>query len=147
MSNIAKPLVEGIGREPLTLEGLRGSKVYARDLEPGCVIEVPKNAQVAQGMLRVSHLRGKAPYMLYSVNESGAFVHLNLLRLEWATLGTDLLSNVNRQHPKASIELLRRIKDRWQCPKQYDGFFKILAPSVSEYLGNDPFEGGASHAA
>ena len=110
------------------------------------MIEVPKNAQVAQGLLRTSHMQGKAPYMLYSVEETGAFIHLNLLRLEWASLGTTLLMQVNQQHPEASLELLKRIKDRWQCPKRYDGFFKVLAPSVDEYLGVDSFE-GVSHAA
>jgi hypothetical protein len=148
-SRITNLLPENKREKCPTLSAILGNKVYSKELQPGCVIEIPEGAQLSSFGSRSAFTTGAQPAYYYAREDrsDSAYVQIFTLPIEWAGVVPVAAMHINRESPEWGDKLLSRLRWRWQMPKQYDGHIKVLAPSLSEYLGIDPFGEGSSHAA
>ena len=150
MQSISISPVKDKGEEYESLMARFGKKSHVNDLPLGCVIEVPRGAQVSSQGTAAKFARDSEPAYLYAVIDkpSSAFYGLLLLPIPWAKVLPDAIGHIEATDEGWGYALLERCRYQWQISKNYARHVQMLAPSLSEYLGNPcPFEEGSSHAA
>lgn len=150
MSSISIHSLEKKGGEYESLSARIGKKTHVSELLVGCVIQVPRGAQVSSCGASAKFARDAEPAYLYAVQDesSSAFYRLLLLPIPWAKVLPDAIGHVEATDEGWGYALLERCRYQWQMPRNYARHVQMLAPSLSEYLGNPcPFEEGSSHAA
>ena len=136
--------------ECLTLDALRGNRVYVKDLNPGDLIEVPKNAEVARGLgPKVRYGKHQRVFYGYTTNESSEFLRICLLDPRWAEGVERLAIDISIESGRdAACDFISMVGEKWQLAKKYDGYFKVITPACDRMGNATPFElREVSHAA
>jgi hypothetical protein len=138
------------GDEYESLMARIGKKTHVSELPVGCIIQVPRGAQVSTHGASARFARDSEPAYLYAVVDKplSAFYGLLLLPIPWAKALPDVIGHIEATDEGWGYALLERCRYQWQMSRNYARHVQMLAPSLSEYLGNPcPFEEGSSHAA
>jgi hypothetical protein len=129
----------------------------AEELGQGSVIRIPANARVSR-FGRGCHSLPRQEIAFVSLvtvyTDSFKDDRISYLPIRWALDVPDLVGRLNMRAEGVGDEVLLELLFSWHRPKQNsrnlaaNKKIEVLAPSLSEYLGNPcPFAEGSSHAA
>jgi hypothetical protein len=152
MPTISISSVKDKGEEYESLMALVSSKTHVSDLPLGCVINIPANAQFSRVGCREFFSDKDEAMCLCDIDmiSSPSFIYLSVLPVVVAKHLLLPLTLIEQEQKGEGEAVFVRCRYRWQMPRHNARHVQMLAPSLSEYLGEPcPFgiEEVEAHAA